>query len=315
VNKKEKRGLFKGFLDVLTLVLLYIIYTITRVIPMCVMSFVFGVLALLICPFIRETYLANRNLREAYPKKNLLDRIKIICGMWFNLGMFAGEYCYATSLSMENLEKIVNFVGNREEFLTDVLNNCKNKKGTLFISGHFSNWEICLNYIILILKVKVNLVYRQSNNTLLEKNLVQKLKKNINVNLIAKQDNAGIKIFRALKNGEVVILMIDQVDKRNGILSNFFGRKVYTNTATFSLYKKLDIDLYYFYFLRQKNFFKIDLFHEKLIFDRDRITEGTFTDALNKKLEDSIRRKPSQWFWVHDRWWVRDEAEQILLKK
>jgi KDO2-lipid IV(A) lauroyltransferase len=160
---------------------------------------------------------------------------------------------------------------------------------------------------MMVLGVGINVIYRKSNNTLFEEKVFQKLKKGSMVKLIAKQDNAGIKMVKALKNGEIVALFVDQLDRSRGILSKFFGRKTYTNTTAFSLYKKLNIDLYYIYFLRRKNFFKMDFFCEKLNFDKENIAEIEFVNNINKKLENSIRQKPSQWFWVHNRWRQSEE--------
>jgi KDO2-lipid IV(A) lauroyltransferase len=135
--------------------------------------------------------------------------------------------------------------------------------------------------------------------------VIQKFKKNLNIELIAKADNAGIRIVRALKNGEIVVLMIDQKDKKNGVLVDFFGRKAYTNTTAFNLYKKLDIDLYYFSFFHGKNIFKININAEKLDFDRQNITQDEFLRAMSVKLETDIGAHPSQWFWAHNRWEIR----------
>jgi KDO2-lipid IV(A) lauroyltransferase len=114
----------------------------------------------------------------------------------------------------------------------------------------------------------------------------------------------------ALKNGEIVILLSDQHDRRNGILIDFFGRKAYTNATPFSLYKKLDIELYYMYFIRRIKNFKVDIFCEKLEFDREKIEKVEFLTALNEKFEKSIIKNPSQWFWVHNRWKTCDNNKK-----
>jgi KDO2-lipid IV(A) lauroyltransferase len=297
----SNRRLIKKLLDVLTLVCIDTVYIVSMIVPMNVTSFVFGVLGVLVCPFIPETYLANKNIKLSFPEKDFWWRIKVVCEMWFCLGLFAGEYCYSYRLSKSQLNKKVNFAS--KSALDNIIKNQKKGIGTLIITGHFSNWELAMSYILKNSEdIRVNAVYRVSNNELLEKTIIQPLRKSTNVNLIAKNDNAGLKIVRALKNGEVVVLLADQNDRKKGVLIDFFGREAYTNPAPFDLYKKLNIDLYYAYITRQKNLFKIDVSLEKLKFDRNRIEKIEFLTILNKKFEESIRKKPSQWFWVHDRW-------------
>ncbi|MDR0571325.1 MAG: hypothetical protein LBG48_00570 [Rickettsiales bacterium] len=297
---KGKRSVLKKFLDVVTVFFVGIMYLVSRIVPMNVVSILLGILGVILCPFIRETYLADKNIKKAFPEKSVFERIKIVCGVWFNLGLFAGEYCYVYRLTKKQLEKKVNFVD--KGVLENIINNHKNKIGTLIISGHFSNWELAMSHILRVIDAKINVVYRESNNQFLERIVIQQFKKKTNINLIAKNNNAGIRMVRALKNGEIVVLLSDQSDRRNGILIDFFNRKAYTNTTPFSLYKKLDIDLYFMYFIRQRNFFKIDIFCEKLKFDREKIEKVKFLTVLNEKFEKSITKKPSQWFWVHNRW-------------
>jgi KDO2-lipid IV(A) lauroyltransferase len=182
------------------------------------------------------------------------------------------------------------------------LENFGNGRGSLILTGHFFNWELALAYVSKLINVKINVVYRKSNNSFLEKWIIQKFKKDLNIELIAKADNAGLRIVRALKNKEIVVLMVDQKDKKNGVLADFFGQKAYTNTTAFDLYKKLDLDLYYFSFFHGENIFEININAEKLDFDKQNMTRDEFLRVMNGRLETDIEEHPSQWFWVHNRW-------------
>jgi KDO2-lipid IV(A) lauroyltransferase len=298
VKKRKKKKLLAAALDIVATGLAYFVNLISKVAPMEITGTLCGVLAAAISFLIPETYLMGKNLRRAFPEKDFWERLKIILGVWFNLGLFAGEYCYIHALTKERLEKMASFSKPSKQFLE----NFEKGRGSLILSGHFFNWELALAYFSKLVKTKMNVVYRRSNNNFLERLLIQKFKRKLGIELIAKADNAGIRIVRALKMGEIVTLMVDQKDKKNGVLVDLFGQKAYTNTTAFDLYKKLDIDLYYFSFFHGKNIFKININAEKLDFDRQNITRDDFLRAVNAKLEADMRERPSQWFWVHNRW-------------
>ena len=276
---------------------MYCFYAISNIIPMFVSRVVFATIAVILCPFVSQTYLINRNLKMAMPELNFFQRLKTIVGIWVDLGLFFGEYFYTYRMSKEKISKM--FKVNID---VDALNN--NKKGQLFVSGHFANWEMALAYVSYYVDKKINVVFRKSNNQFIEKIIVENFrKKHPNINIIAKQDNAGLKIARALKNGEIVIILIDQNDRRNGILVDFFNIPAYTSATSYVFYKKFDIDVYYFYALRQKNnIFKFYIDGEKIEFEKEKITQNDFLYKINKKLETTVRKSPWQWFWVHDRW-------------
>ena len=297
--KLEDRTIFDRIKDVVVFLAVLPLILISYVLPVIFYRIIFSSLAVLLCIFIPETYLMNKNLKMALPNKNLLQRLKIIIGVWFSLGLFFAEYFYIYRYSETKIKKLVN-VNN------DILNTLKNTdKGKLVISGHFANWELALAYASKILKQKINVVYRQSNNILLENLIIQKYKsKNPYINLIAKQDNAGIKIVKALKNKEIVVILADQRDSQNGILINFFNIPAYTNGTIYTLYTKLDVDVYFFCILRQNNIFKSTIYAEKFEFNKD-ITETEFLTVVNKIIEKYILKSPWQWFWVHNRWRVK----------
>ena len=297
--KLEDRTILDRIKDIIVFMALVPFILISYVLPVVFYRIIFSSLAVLLCIFVPETYLMLNNLKKVFPNKKFLWRLKISAGVWFNLGLFFAEYFYVYRYNEEKLKKIVN-VKN------DIFYTLKNNdKGKLVISGHFANWELALAYTSKILKKKINVVYRQSNNIILENLIVQKYKsKNPYINLIAKQDNAGIKIVKALKNKEIVVILADQRDSQNGILVNFFNAPAYTNGTIYKLYSKLDIDLYFFCLLRQKKLYRSNIYVEKLELSKT-ITEKKFLTKINRVIEKYVLKSPWQWFWVHNRWKVK----------
>ncbi len=288
---------FKKIQNYLGLLGIKFVILITKILPINITSFIFGNLAVLICPFIPTTYLVLKNLKYAMPEKNLLERYKIMFGVWYSLGRFAGEYFYIYNMKKNKIFKYVYINEESKRFIEEIKNS---KSGNLLFSGHISNWEAGLRALN-DCGVKTNVVFRRLNNDLIEPKYSGDLRENVGVKMIAKQDGAGFKMVKALQNKEVVLLLVDQRDGMNGELVDFFGKKAYTNRTLYALAKKMNVPVYGIRVIRRSGFVNFELKIEKIETNNSE-TEIEFLQKMNNILEKWIREYPEQWFWVHNRW-------------
>lgn len=288
---------FKRIQDYLGLLGVEFIILLTKILPISIASFIFGNLAVLLCPFIPTTYLVLKNLKYAMPKKSLLERYKIMFGVWHSLGRFAGEYFYIYNMKKNDIFKYVH-IDNESKKLIEEIKNSKN--GSLIFSGHISNWEVGSRALIDD-EIRLNIVFRRSNNTLIEPKYTADLRENVGIKMIAKQDNAGFKMVKALKHGETVLLLMDQRDTTNGKLIDFFGKKAYTSKTLYTLCKKLNVPVYAARIVRKNGLVDFELKMERLDVSGN-LGEDDFLQNMNDVLEKWVREYPEQWFWVHNRW-------------
>ena len=261
---RDNKSCFNKFCDLLGYGAVSFVFFLAKILPIQLLSLIFGCLAVLLSPFIPTTYLVLRNLEYTMPELPLIKRIYTMFMVWYNLGQFIGEYPYIYKMKKGKIFKYVNIID--KNFIEEIKNN---KTGSIIFSGHLSNWEAGLRALI-DSNLKINVVFRESNNPYIEPKYTAQLRENLGIKMIAKQNNAGIKIVRALKNGENVIILTDQRDSQNGLPLNFFGKTAYTSRTIFAIAKKLNISVYGMRIIRLKNFVKFDVRIEKM----DEIVDG-----------------------------------------
>ena len=245
-------------------------------------------------PFFRSKKTIHSNIKRAYPNIEIKEITNIANLMWNNYGRVFAEFMFMHEFRSGKLSQNIEIVGQ------NILENIKsNNKQVIFISGHFSNFELMAMHLE---KSGINLcaIYRPLNNIFLNKFMERIRKKYICKNQI-KKGIGGLKKLISFKNKNLsTALMIDQ-RVSEGILSNFFNEKALTTTIPAQLVKKFNIPIVPIYIERVDGLkFKIYI-NEPVSFSKEASIK-TITDELNKILEKMVIRKPDQWIWSHNRW-------------
>ena len=245
-------------------------------------------------PFFRQKKIIHSNIKKAIPNINDEEMNKMTKLMWNNYGRVFAEYMFIKDFRSGKL------VSNIEVDGQEILEEIKNlNKQVIFISGHFSNFELMAMYLE---KAGINLtaIYRPLNNIFLNFIMERIRKKYICKNQI-KKGIGGIKnLINFKKKNFSTALMIDQ-RVSEGILSNFYNEKALTTTIPAQLVKKFNIPIVPVYIERKSGIkFKI-IIHEAINFSEEK-SISSITDELNKILEKMIIKNPEQWIWSHNRW-------------
>ena len=245
-------------------------------------------------PFFRSKKIILSNLKRAYPDKSSEDLNKIINSMWNNYGRFFAEFMFIKDFRKGKLSEKIEIEG--KEILDDIkINN----RQVIFISGHFSNFELmamCLEKS----GIKLSAIYRPLNNIFLNKIMETLRKKYICRNQIKKGIGGLKKLIELKKNNLSTALMIDQ-RVSEGVLSDFFNKKALTTTIPAQLVKRFNIPIVPVYIERVEGMkFKIRI--SPPINFSENSTIQSITDELNLILEKMIINKPEQWIWSHNRW-------------
>ncbi len=275
-------------------ILIIILFIVFKILGPNKSSYLGGKLFEIIGPFFRSKKLIYSNIKKAIPNINSEDLKKIVKLMWNNYGRIFAEYVFIKDFRNGKLRKNIKIEG--EENLQKII---KENKQVVFISAHFSNFELMAMYLD---KSNINLsaLYRPLNNVFLNKIMEDIRKKYICKNQIKKGISGLREMINLNKNNFSTALMVDQ-RVSEGIKSNFFNQKALTTTIPAQLVKKFNLPIIPIYIERIEGInFKITI-NKPIFFSKEETTQY-ITDELNKIIETMILKNPEQWIWSHNRW-------------
>jgi KDO2-lipid IV(A) lauroyltransferase len=282
---------FKYFFQFLFVIIFFGLF---KILGFRISSTIGGKLFEIIGPLFRSKKLIHSNIKKAIPNINSENLNRITKLMWNNYGRVFAEYMSIKNFRANKLNSKIEIVG--QEILEEIK---KLNKPVVFISGHFSNFELMAMYIE---KAGVNLaaIYRPLNNIFLNKIMERIRKKYICKNQIKKGIGGMKKLINLKKNNCSTALMIDQ-RVSEGIKSNFFNQEALTTTMPAQLVKKFNIPVVPIFIERINNInFKITI-SNPINFPKETSAKD-ITDKLNITLEKMVIDKPEHWIWSHNRW-------------
>ena len=257
-------------------------------------SFIGGKLFQAIGPFFRSKKIIHSNIKRVFPNIALKNLKKITSNMWENYGRVFAEYMFIKDFRNDQLSNNITIEG--KEILDEIRE--KNLKA-IFISGHFSNFELMAMQIE---KSGINLaaIYRPLNNIFLN-HVMEKIRRKYICRHQIKKGIPGLKkLIRLNKEGYSTALMIDQRVSQ-GIKVKFFNEKAFTTTIPAQLVKKFNIPIVPIFMDRSNNInFKMKVL-KPLEFSNESSIED-ITIKLNEILEKMILENPDYWIWSHNRW-------------
>ncbi len=142
--------------------------------------------------------------------------------MWGNYGRILSEYSYISNFRKGDLDKYVK-IENKEK-----LEEIKNGQPVIFVSGHFSNFEL-MAMAIDKAGISLSAIYRPLNNKMVNSIMEPIRKKYICKKQIKKGINGVRDSLKFFKEGISIAIMIDQ-RVSEGKKINFFNYPAYTTT-------------------------------------------------------------------------------------
>lgn len=238
---------------------------------------------------------ASDNIRLAFPKISDREHYRLLNAQWDNVGRAFAEFPL--------MDRIRPATGRVEVVNAERLAEIRDTgEPVVFISGHFANWEV-MPATIVESGVTCLMTYRAMNNPLIDQR-VKAGRASYGVELFAPKGEATRDLMAALSKGQSVALMNDQ--KFNaGLALPFFGHPAHTAPGPSRLALKYDAPLQTMSVQRTKGARYRIVVHEPIHLeqtgDRARDIE-TAVRRVNAWVEDRVRERPEEWFWVHKRW-------------
>ena len=275
-------------------ILIILFLFIFRILGLKAASSIGGKIFQIIGPIFRSKKLIQSNIKKVFPEIESTQLNKITSSMWNNYGRVFAEYVFMKNFRNNQLNDNIKIIGN------DILEEIKkNNQKVIFVSGHFSNFELMAMQIEKA-GIKLAAIYRPLNNIFVNK-IMERIRRKYICKTQIKKGIGGLKeLLKLNKDGYSTALMIDQRVSQ-GIKSNFFNEKAYTTTIPAQLVKKFKIPVVPIFLERYEGIkFKMTVF-KPIKFDENQTIED-ITNQLNKILEKMIISEPNFWIWSHNRW-------------
>ena len=275
-------------------IIIIFLFSIFKILGLKTSSFIGGKLFEFFGPLFRSSRLIYSNIKRAFPNIDFIKMKKIKNKMWNNYGRVFAEYMFLKQFRNNKFEKNL-FIDGKE-----ILDNIKDKnQKVIFISGHFSNFEL-MAMVIEKSGIKLSAIYRPLNNIFLNVIMERIRKKYICENQIKKGIGGLRELIKLYKEGYSTALMIDQ-RVSEGIKANFFEEKAFTTTIPAQLVKRFNIPVVPIFIERVEDIkFKVKVYEPIYFSDESSIND--ITDNLNNILENMIYKNPNYWIWSHNRW-------------
>lgn len=236
-----------------------------------------------------------RNLRIAFPEMPRDQREALALAQWEQTGRAFAETTLMDRLVMEGRIEVIGL--ERLHAIRD------SGRPVVFVGGHFANVET-LAATIVGAGVPCQITYRAANNPYVDAQ-IRAARARYGVRLFAPKGGEGAReLLEGMARGESVALMNDQKFSE-GPEVTFFGQPVNAAPGPSRLALRFGTVLQPLSVVRLPGVrFRVTL-HDPIEPERtgDRqadIARGV--QAITRFIEDRVRERPVDWFWVHKRW-------------
>jgi KDO2-lipid IV(A) lauroyltransferase len=182
-------------------------------------------------------------------------------------------------------------------------------RGALLFSAHLGNWEVASAAVSRL--GRLNVVARPLDNRPVETELVR-FRSGLGARVISKFQ-AAKPILQALRRNEMVAILIDQnVLRSQGVFVDFFGTPASTTPAPASFHLRTRSPLLpVFCYPNPDLTYRVKIGPPLEVAPSGEWSRDVLqiTALCTKMVETEIRDNPGQWFWFHNRWRTRPEAE------
>jgi KDO2-lipid IV(A) lauroyltransferase len=245
----------------------------------------------------RHRRIAGRNLAVAFPLRSARERRAIARSAFMHFGRLLFELVEFSSLSPEAMLARIDFEGAET-----VHHAYAQKKGVLFVTGHFGSWE--LHAIVHALRFEpIGIVARALDNPEVNR-LLEDIRQRTGNTVLYRQGTIR-RVMRTLDAGHGVAVLIDQhIHGRDAIYVDFFNRPAATTSAVAALALRIGAPVVPVFAV------PLGRGRYRMIYEHpvepprpdaeDAVRE--FTQRCTDVLEMYVRRHPELWLWMHRRW-------------
>lgn len=254
--------------------------------------------------------IAKVNLDIAYDDR-LSDakKEKIIKDSYLNLLLSLIDFVKNQGISKEALLQKVTF--ENESILNNALHS--NKK-VILITGHYGNWEL-VSLSISARFGPMTIIGRKLDSDVMDIILKQN-REQFGIEILDKK-GAMKAMINVVKEGRMLGLLVDQNTSENeGILVDFFEKPVKHTPSAAILGRRFGALIIPVFITTEDHQRYKMTFYEPIITEKSDNKDKDILDSVQKQAkitEEVIRKKPEEWFWLHQRW--KNQFEHLYTRK
>jgi KDO2-lipid IV(A) lauroyltransferase len=201
---------------------------------------------------------------------------------------------------------------SKEEVIKDIiykndealLKAIKEQKNIIFITAHYGNWELLPIALTTRYNLKMSIVGKSLKSPRMQEILRQNREK-FGIELIDKK-GAVRGMMKALSNKRTLGLLVDHHTTTNeGAVIHFFSKEATQTMSAAMIARKFDAILFPV-FIHSDDFKRYTLtFSPEILPIKTQNAQEDIqmmTQQQADAIEEAIKKKPDEWFWLHRRW-------------
>jgi KDO2-lipid IV(A) lauroyltransferase len=235
------------------------------------------------------------NLKAAFGERfGSKQRYRIIKRVYQNLAQNAVEMLSLPKIDLKYIERYVRI--ENAERTDEALNK---KKGLIFLTAHYGNWE--LSSIVSSLEgYPLKVLAREQKFPLLNQ-FLNRMRESKGCKVISKGMPIR-EIIESLKRGEAVGILADQDAGKKGVFVDFFGRPASTAPGTIRMALTTGATILPAFMIREKGPKHRLIIEKPLRIPKSDRDIQSILQNFSQILESHITNFPDQWLWMHKRW-------------
>jgi Kdo2-lipid IVA lauroyltransferase/acyltransferase len=260
--------------------------------------------------FTKRSRIALKNLRMAFAsEKDPRELRRIAKSSIQNVTMSIVDLLRIPELKREDIERDFTIEG-REHFEPYL----KQKKGVIFLTGHYGSWEL-LNIVSGLMGYPATVLARVQKHPRSDAYL-NGLRRSKGSSVIHKGMPIR-EILRALKGGQIVGILSDQDGGKQGCFVDFLGRSSSTPPGAAAFSMRTGAPIFPTFITRLPGGRHRIQIEAPLRFPPESLSpeegERFLLQQFARSLERKIRETPEQWLWAHRRWKSSPDRRVLVL--
>jgi len=249
----------------------------------------------------REREKTMRHLGWAFPEKDAAEIENMACAVFEHFGRAAVEL-----VNVRKIGEITSFVELGPESRKVLDDALAQGRGVVLVTAHSGNWELMARALTR-LGYPINTIGKKSYDPRFTR-MIRRFREAGSVHTIWRGDPGIVdRMITVVRRGEIMGFLNDQDTNVPGIFVPFFGREAHTPSAAAVLFCKTRAAVVTgFNHRRPRGGYEIVL-EEYTPCDLPDFEAAVQEDTrrLTVRIENYIRRYPSEWVWMHQRWKTR----------
>lgn len=185
-------------------------------------------------------------------------------------------------------------------------------KGVIMISGHFGNFPLLLEKLA-ILSYKINVMLRKMRDKKADE-FFSKKRADVGIKSIYTEPRSECvrKSMEALRNNEIIFMLMDQNFGTGGVFVDFFGKKAATATGPVIFALRSGAPIVPAFIIRKENNTHLLIIEPEMAIeervDKEEMVVANVAKVTNI-IERYVRKYPAEWGWIHRRWKSRPNEQ------